>query len=111
QLMEEAGYKGEKLVFITTAELPQIGVMARGGAATVQKIGVDVDLQVMAWGNVNAIMVKKDEPGKGGWNLFTSWGTGSTFHHPLSSIGVPMPCDGKNWVGWPCDEQAEKMRE
>jgi peptide/nickel transport system substrate-binding protein len=111
QLFAEAGYKGEKLVFITTDELPQIGVMARVAAATLQKIGVDVDLQVMAWGNVVQRQVMKDDPAKGGWNLFTSWGTGSTFHHPLSSIGVPMPCDGKNWSGWPCDEQAEKLRE
>src|SRR5471030_1082591 len=74
QLLTEAGYKGEKLTFITTDELPQIGIMARVAAATLKKIGVDVDLQVMAWGNVNAIMVKKDEPAKGGWNLFTSWG-------------------------------------
>jgi len=20
-------------------------------------------------------------------------------------------CDGKNWVGWPCDEVAEKLRD
>jgi len=110
ELFAEAGYKGEKLTFITTDELPQIGIMARVAAATLQKIGVDVDLQVMAWGNVVQRQVMKDDPAKGGWNLFTSWGTGSTFHHPLSSIGVPMPCDGKNWSGWPCDEQAEKLR-
>jgi peptide/nickel transport system substrate-binding protein len=111
QLLAEAGYKGEKLIFVTTDELPQIGIMARVAAATLQQIGVDVDLQVMAWGNVNGIIIKKDEPGKGGWNLFTSWGTGSTFHHPLSNIGVPMTCDGKNWNGWPCDEETEKLRD
>jgi peptide/nickel transport system substrate-binding protein len=111
QLFADAGYKGETLTFITTDELPQIGVMARVAAATLQKIGVKIDLQVMAWGNVVQRQVMKDDPAKGGWNLFTSWGTGSTFHHPLSSIGVPMPCDGKNWAGWPCDEQAEKLRE
>jgi peptide/nickel transport system substrate-binding protein len=110
QLFAEAGYKGEKLTLITTDELPQIGMMARVAAATLQKIGVDVDLQVMAWGNVVQRQMVKDDPSKGGWNLFTSWGTGSTFHHPLSNIGAPMTCDAKNWVGWPCDDAAEAMR-
>jgi peptide/nickel transport system substrate-binding protein len=111
ELLAEAGYKGEKLVIITTDELPQIGMMARVAAGTLQKIGVNVDLQVMAWGNVVQRQVMKDDPAKGGWNIFTSWGTGSTFHHPLSNIGAPMPCDGKNWAGWPCDETAETMRD
>jgi peptide/nickel transport system substrate-binding protein len=110
QLFAEAGYKGEKLVMITTDELPQIGLMARVAAGTLQKIGVDIDLQVMAWGNVVQRQVLKDDPAKGGWNMFASWGTGSTFHHPLSNIGTPTPCDAKNWAGWPCDDAAEAMR-
>ena len=111
QLFAEAGYKGEKLILITTDELPQIGQMAQVAAGTLRKIGVNVELVVNAWGVTVQRMMKKDDPASGGWNMFTSWGTGSTFHHPLSNIGTPMTCDGKNWVGWPCDEESEKLRD
>ena len=29
---------------------------------------------------------------------------------PLSNTPTPSPCDGKNWFGWPCDEELEKIR-
>ena len=29
---------------------------------------------------------------------------------PLSSSFIASPCDGKNWFGWPCDEELEKIR-
>ena len=30
--------------------------------------------------------------------------------HPLTNIGTNMACDGRNWAGWPCDDEAEKLR-
>jgi hypothetical protein len=54
----------------------------------------------------------KDAPGpqSGGWNTFSTWGAASS-----SAIRWPTPwaassCDGKNWFGWVCDEDLEKMR-
>jgi peptide/nickel transport system substrate-binding protein len=32
-------------------------------------------------------------------------------HSPLTHIGTAMTCDGKNWVGRPCDQTAEKLRQ
>jgi peptide/nickel transport system substrate-binding protein len=29
---------------------------------------------------------------------------------PLSNTPTPSGCDGKNWFGWPCDEELEKIR-
>jgi peptide/nickel transport system substrate-binding protein len=29
---------------------------------------------------------------------------------PLSNTPTPSACDGKNWFGWPCDEELEKIR-
>ncbi len=110
QLMAEAGYKGEKLVMITTNEIPQIGQMAQVAVGRLKEMGVDVDMQVNDWGSVVTRMTKKELPAQGGWNMFTSWGTGTTFHHPLTNIGSNMSCDQSNWVGWPCDEETEKLR-
>jgi peptide/nickel transport system substrate-binding protein len=110
QLMAEAGYKGEKLIMITTNEIAAIGALAQVATARLKEIGVNVDMQVADWGSVVTRMTKKDEPEKGGWHMFTSRGTASTYHHPLTNITAVMTCDGKNWNGWPCDEEAEKLR-
>lgn len=110
QLMHEAGYKGEKLIMITTNEIAAIGALAQVATARLKEIGVNVEMQINDWGSVVTRMTKKDEPDKGGWHMFTSRGTASTYHHPLTNITAVMTCDGKNWNGWPCDEEAEKLR-
>ena len=110
QLMHEAGYKGEKLIMITTNEIAAIGALAQVATARLKEIGVNVEMQINDWGWVVTRMTKKDEPDKGGWHMFTSRGTASTYHHPLTNITAVMTCDGKNWNGWPCDEEAEKLR-
>ncbi|MBM3533761.1 MAG: ABC transporter substrate-binding protein [Alphaproteobacteria bacterium] len=111
QLFAEAGYKGEKLILITTNELPQIGAMAQVAAANLKEIGVNVELQVSDWGTVVSRMPKKDPPDQGGWNMFTTWFTGTTMHSPLTNIGTNMRCGGANWFGWACDDEAEKLRD
>ncbi len=113
QLFAEAGYKGEKLVLMTTNELPQIGAMAQVAAANLKEAGVNVELQVADWGTVVSRMPKKDSPAtdSGGWNMFTTWFTGTTMHSPLTNIATNMACGGNNWFGWACDAEAEKLRD
>src|SRR5262249_20624013 len=36
---------------------------------------------------------------------------GSHLASPITSTSTIMTCDGKNFVGWPCDEGVEKMRD
>ncbi len=42
QLMQEAGYKGEKLIMITTNEIAAIGALAQVATARLKEIGVNV---------------------------------------------------------------------
>jgi peptide/nickel transport system substrate-binding protein len=96
---------------MTTNELPQIGAMAQVAAANLKEAGVNVDLQVSDWGTVVSRMPKKDPPDQGGWNMFTTWFTGTTMHSPLTNIATNMACGGNNWFGWACDDEAEKLRD
>jgi peptide/nickel transport system substrate-binding protein len=32
-------------------------------------------------------------------------------HHSLTNLGTNMACDRKNFAGWPCDEEAEVLRQ
>jgi peptide/nickel transport system substrate-binding protein len=109
-LLAEAGYRGEKLVFVTTNDIPWIGRMAEVAAAGMRQAGMNVDLQYNDWGTVITRQPRKDPPDQGGYNLFVTGASGATMFHPLTNIGTNMACDGRNWAGWPCDEEAERLR-
>jgi len=73
---------------------------------------MNVDLQAIDWGTQSARRQIKDPPDKnpGAWNIFHTWGGGLAMNSPLSNTPTPSACDGKNWFGWPCDEELEKIR-
>ncbi|HEX3499401.1 MAG TPA: ABC transporter substrate-binding protein [Stellaceae bacterium] len=111
QLMIESGYKGEKVVLIGGADVPAYNILTQVTADRLKKIGINVDLQMSDWGTVSARRAKKDPPDQGGWNLFHTSANGAQLASPLASPSTIMTCDGKNFVGWPCDEQEEALRQ
>ncbi len=110
-LLAEAGYKGETLTFTTTTEIAWIGRMAEVIADNMRKAGMNVDLVIADWGTTAARQANKGPVAQGGWDLFATGASGPTMHHPLTNIGTNMACDGKNFAGWPCDEEAERLRQ
>ena len=111
QLMIESGYKGEKVVLIGGADVPAYNNLTLVTADRLKKIGINVDLQMSDWGSVSARRAKKDPPAQGGWNLFHTSANGAQLASPLVSPSTIMTCDGKNFVGWPCDEMEEALRQ
>ena len=110
QLLAESGYKGEKIIVVNTKEIPVIFALTSVAIPRMKEIGLNVEEQVVDWSGFIGRIQKKDPIDQGGWNFFTTNGTGMTFHHPLTNLGTPMQCDGKNWFGWPCDEATEALR-
>ena len=111
QLIIESGYKGEKVVLIGGADVPAYNTLTLVTADRLKKIGINVDLQLSDWGSVSARRAKKDPPDQGGWNLFHTSANGAQLASPLVSPSTIMTCDGKNFVGWPCDEKQEALRQ
>jgi peptide/nickel transport system substrate-binding protein len=109
-LLAEAGYKGEKIVMLTTTEIPSISALGDVTADNLRKIGVNVDIAVSDWGTMLARRAKKDPPGQGGWNLFHTTVGGTTMFSPPANFTINSSCDGKNWFGWPCDTKTEELR-
>lgn len=109
RLLAESGYKGEKLVLSTSNDIPPIGRMAEVAAASLRKVGFNIDLQVSDWGTVTTRQQNRGTRDQGGWNLFVTTASGATMQSPLTNIGTNMACE-KAWSGWPCDAQAEKLR-
>jgi peptide/nickel transport system substrate-binding protein len=105
QIAADAGYKGEKLIFVSTKEIPTLGQMAEVAYDALKRAGFNVEMQWGDWGTVGQILRKKD-----GWNLFLTGAPGAVMYHPLINIATDMTCGGLNFVGWACDPKAEELR-
>ena len=111
QLVEQSGQKGAKVVLIGGNGIPAYRQMSLVTADILKRIGFVVDMQLSDWGSVAARRAKKDPPDQGGWNVFHTSANGAQLASPLTSPSTIMTCDGRNFVGWPCDEESEAMRQ
>ena len=109
QLLAEAGYKGEKITVIGATDIPSLKALTLVTADNLRKIGVNVDLQMAEWGNVIVQRGKKDAPPVG-WNIFHTTGGGTSQALPFVNNATATTCDAA-WFGWPCDAEAEKLRQ
>ncbi len=92
KLLQEAGYKGEPVRFITTKEYEWMYNVALVTKQQLEEVGMTIDLQVVDW----ATLVQRRNNEKM-YEIFT---TGMTLvpdptQHPY------LRCD---WPGWTCDE-------
>lgn len=110
-LLAEAGYRGETLTVIATKELAPIGQISEVLIDGLRRAGVNLDVIWTDWGTMATRQTQKGPPSAGGWNIVTTYSSGITAHHPLTNVGTNMSCDGRNWIGWPCDEETEKLRQ
>jgi peptide/nickel transport system substrate-binding protein len=109
RLLAESGYKGERVVLSSSYDIAPIGRMAEVAAASLRKIGMNVDLQFADWGTVTTRQSNRGPIAEGGWNLFVTTASGGTMQSPVTNIGTNMSC-ARAWAGWPCDEEAERLR-
>jgi len=110
QLLAEAGYKGETIKMLATRDIQYMGPMAEVTADALRKAGVNVDMIWSDWGSVVSRSANQSPPDAGGWNIYVSGEPGVLAWSPNTNIFAYMPCNRSNLSGWPCDEQAERLR-
>ncbi len=112
QLLQEAGYKGEPVVLMAPTDIAYLNAIGIVTAQNLRDAGVNVELQLIDWGTLSTRQQRKEAPAAGspGWNLYTTAAPGMLFFNPLTNFAMATPCDGKNWNGWACDEELEKLR-
>ncbi|CAN5174195.1 ABC transporter substrate-binding protein [soil metagenome] len=97
QLLEEAGYDGTPLRFLTTQEYQDQYNTAVVARQQLEDAGFTVELLVTDWATLIANRAIEDQ-----WEVFT---TGFSFRP--DPVGMP-PVPGCNWPGWWCtDEKVE----
>jgi peptide/nickel transport system substrate-binding protein len=88
QLIQESGYKGEKIVQIVPAELPAPNAMAEVARAMMKELGLNLDYQSMDWGTMIGRIQSKDPNVLKGWNVYCIawaglWPSNPGSHIPL----------------------------
>jgi peptide/nickel transport system substrate-binding protein len=108
-MMREAGYKGEPITVLQTTDHTTITPATQVLIQAMRDAGLNVDAQPMDWGSVVSRRTKKEPPGQGGWNIVVSTSNGANGANPVLHTWLGAAC-GQSNVGWPCDEQVEKLR-
>jgi peptide/nickel transport system substrate-binding protein len=85
RLVEESGYKGEKIVLMAP-EIPESRAMAEITNATFQRIGLNVDFQSMDWGTLSARQRSTDPAVMAGWSCYCVGWAGLWPSNPGSNI-------------------------
>jgi len=105
-----AGYKGERVVYLTATDVPRINAICSVGADMLRKLGMNVDEISTDWGTVVQRAVSKQPLDKGGWNMFGSFWGGYDFLNPAGHLPLRGTGD-KGWNGWPTSTKLEALRQ
>jgi peptide/nickel transport system substrate-binding protein len=107
QLVEEAGYKGEKIVLMSATDQPIVHGQALVTLDALRKVGLNVEFQANDWGTLITRRTSKEPVDKGGWSIFHTWGAAPDLSPALNAA---LRTNGDNaWFGWPSDEELEAL--
>ena len=110
QLIQEAGYKGEKIVIISATDQPIVHSQTLLTAEMLKKLGLNVEIQAGDWGTLITRRSSKEPVEKGGWSIFHTWLVGPDITSPAVNFAVRGSAE-KAWFGWPNDPVLEKLRD
>ena len=108
-MLKASGYAGEKLVLLHPTDQPFYDAMSQVCAATLKRIGVNVDDAAMDWGTVVQRRNSKEPLEKGGWSLFCTSFPALDYTDPLAAPGL-RGTGAAAWYGWPTDKKIEDLR-
>ena len=106
----EAGYKGERIVYLSPTDVPRINAIAEVGVDMLRKLGMNVDEVSTDWGTTVQRSVQRKPPASGGWNVFVAFTGGYDCSNPGSH--QLMRGNGLNaYNGWPTLPKLEALRD
>ncbi|MET4391556.1 peptide/nickel transport system substrate-binding protein [Bradyrhizobium sp. F1.4.3] len=109
QLFKEAGYAGEKVVILDPTNAAWSHNPTQLVAASLRKIGVNVELAGMDWGQLLTLQPYKGPIDKGGWSIFVSAWSDLGLGNPVTTSF--LQANGEDaWSGWPKNDEYEALR-
>ena len=108
--LRAAGYRGEKIVLIAPASLWRARMFSEVAAATLRKVGMNVDEQMMDTATWARRLVSREPPDHGGWNVFCTSLEGMDALSPASHVALRGNGD-QAFAGWPNCPRLEALRD
>ncbi len=105
-----AGYKGERVVYLSVTDVPRINAIAEVGADMLRKIGMNVDQVAADWGTVVQRSVSRQPLDKGGWSMFASF-TGGIDAGTPGNNNLLRGNGPAAYNGWPTAPKLEALRD
>lgn len=108
--LQQAGYKGERIVYLSPTDVPRINAIAEVGADMLRKIGMNVDEVSTDWGTTVQRSVSRQPLDKGGWSMFAAFTGGVDMTTPATA--QLLRGNGPNaYNGWPELPKIEALRD
>ena len=108
-LLREAGYSGQRVVFLNATDNPINNAATLTMAQAFQRAGLAMDVPAMDWATVTQRRNRREGIEQGGWNLFVTVANVLDGQNPLTNLYLASPCEG-GLTGWPCDQRLEDLR-
>src|SRR6476646_4425725 len=108
QLIQEAGYKGERIVLMSATDQPIVHQQALVTAEALRGAGLNIELQAHDWGTLITRRASKEPIDKGGWILLHTWTAAPDMLSP--ALNIPLRANGdKAWFGGPTAPKLEEL--
>jgi len=109
-MIRESGVGGERVVLLSTTDLPSLVALSQVGGGMFRELGLNLDTQAMDWGSVVRRRASKEPLDRGGWSVFFTFWAGldhlnPASHHMLRGQG------GDGFIGWPTSARLEQLRD
>ncbi|MCA0245643.1 MAG: ABC transporter substrate-binding protein, partial [Proteobacteria bacterium] len=108
--LKESGYNGEKVVIINPTDFPDIGPLGEVTFELLKQLGMNVEMAASDWGTVVQRRGSREATEKGGWSIFHTTGSATSWGNPAMSSLVRGQGD-KGWFGWWKSDAAEALAE
>lgn len=106
----EAGYKDERVVFLSGQDVARISAVCEVAAEMMRKIGMNVDFVPADWGTVIQRIAKRGPVEEGGWSCYVTYWSGLDLATPATN--TPLRANGaKGATGWPDSPAIEALRD
>ena len=74
--LEEAGYKGERIVLLEPTDIGNLRALAAVAADALKRIGMNVDVHSMGWNALVQRRFREEPVEQGGWSIFCTFWNG-----------------------------------
>ncbi len=104
-----AGYRGEKVVFMVSTDLPFNKALSDVVADQMRRAGLNVDYVATDWGTLLQRRARQEPPEQGGWSAYCSGWSGLDHFNPAGHLLIRGT--GRNgFFGWPESPTLEQLR-